>query len=515
MLRLILKRTIKQNRYNMVLNHVSCKLSEIDEEYVSLLSRIDQAANNDNFSKDLREYYKNLKWSLEKLDLLLPLFLVISKILANHLKEAILSSCNTTQPEDILPPVSYNSLFEELSTWNLEESISCLRYMNLPQIEWDMLIDALEAKDKKKFQDVLYNTSVDIKTYRQMMNAYLALHDIEKEWMSLDYDTSETPCIEEFEELLNSVCMISDDDDATQKVQKYIIGAISFLNTISGEETFKLSTEDLELLSEFICKVENVISISLDPNNDDSVSILEKFFNETNHRRSAIRICKILLCYGYSFLAYIVHSLLDDYITKEEIEHVDKILCEISGDDYRLLSYDYFHIKNTNNIKDVEPEENSNKSSTWFPENFIDLDRNNRFLSIDKTMLEDGGIHFRDFVDDIASKGWIDNTPEAKLRFTYCLTSRICCKTPPSPNQKQPWYGELKHLYWMFINFTPERGQQKKAARTYFCDPNYNELPDLESNIVNNVKSDTVLIELISKYFPTLYSNHFPKRKDK
>ena len=47
MLRLILKRTIKQDRYNMILNHVSCKLSEIDEEYVSLLSRIDQAANNE------------------------------------------------------------------------------------------------------------------------------------------------------------------------------------------------------------------------------------------------------------------------------------------------------------------------------------------------------------------------------------------------------------------------------------------------------------------------------------
>ena len=513
MIKQLLSRTIDEYRFNESLDKVSIKLSELDEGYADILCRIDLASNREDFSRDIREYYKSMKWSLEILDYLLPLYFVTLKIVARHGKEIYFSSNSVELPEQVAPPISFNTLFEELTTWDYGESIDCLKYMNLPQNEWDMLVDAFETQDKAKFQNVLYNTSADIKVYRQKMGIYVNFHPLLRECIAIGHNTLESPYANELVEQVNAFCQISKDDDTKQKVQKYLRGYKTFMNMLYDREEISFAKKDLELFSDFVCQVVKVIPISLIPENEESISTLEKFFDGNIHRRTAIRICKNLLCCGYSLMAENIHSLLDDCITTEETEHIDRILENISCEDYRLLMYGYRRSERLRKSEAGTSKEIENQTN-WFPDNFIQLERDLKFGSIDETMLADNGIHFRDFVDDIARRGWIDNTKESKLRFTYCLTSRICCNCPEA-SHKQQWYGKLKHLYWMFINFSPERSQRMNIARKYFCDPKNNELQKMDSTTVSNVRTDNILRELISKYFPVLFSNHYPKRTDK
>ena len=89
--------------------------------------------------------------------------------------------------------------------------------MNLPQNEWDMLVDAFETQDKAKFQNVLYNTSADIKVYRQKMGIYVNFHPLLRECIAIDHNTLESPYANELVEQVNAFCQISKDDDTKQR----------------------------------------------------------------------------------------------------------------------------------------------------------------------------------------------------------------------------------------------------------------------------------------------------------
>lgn len=149
----------------------------------------------------------------------------------------------------------------------------------------------------------------------------------------------------------------------------------------------------------------------------------------------------------------------------------------------------------------------------WLPKDFKNLEIDDSVFVIKSNLLENGGEQkLKEFVDSIAQLGWIDNSVQSKLKFTYIFTGRKCCD---KPMEHFTWHGLAKVLAWIIDRLTTSSGKFEKIRNNFVCDKIINEadqqekLIKLQTHDVENIKKQKDLASLVAKFAPTVHRQYW------
>lgn len=112
---------------------------------------------------------------------------------------------------------------------------------------------------------------------------------------------------------------------------------------------------------------------------------------------------------------------------------------------------------------------NNNNENFFIGEDYFkqqpDSDKNRYFCKLKKCVSDEGGTKFMEFINWLATKGDIENTPETKATFAFRLTG-IC--PPQKIVEKIEWKGKATYLFYIIKNFHKKEDSKREKLEEFF-----------------------------------------------